>query len=84
MLVISDLDRRIRTGIGCHRLRLYGGQQHVQASHAKKKRRLGWTSFSVPFGVGLALLLLIKAIQRRQKSQNSGELETWQVCLNTP
>ena len=56
----------------------------MQASHAKKKRRLGWTSFSVPFGVGLALLLLIKAIQRRQKSQNSRELETWQVCLKTP
>ena len=50
----------------------------MQAGRAKKKRRLGWALFSVPFGVGLALLL-IEAVRRRQTSHNSGN--TWQVCL---
>ena len=76
--LIFHLDRRIRTGIHRHQLRLYGDQQLVQAS---QKRRLGWISFSIPFGIGLAFLLLTEEIQRRQTSQNIGELETWQVCV---
>ena len=72
------LDRRIR--IRRHQLRLYGGQQ--QASRVKKNKWF-WTSFSIPFGLGL-VLLFIKATQRRQTPQSSGELETWQVRVNHP